>query len=117
MGRLASSYSHIVVLISAHDVSNRIVWKNWDLKVPNEPVFSTIHADRRGKVPAAVYVKAKESKEFRYLVGDTAIKWVEARLLAYAVAPRQVAAMRLKDAFYTKGRTMAFRRLYVDNRK
>ena len=38
-------------------------------------------------------------------------------VIAYAVGPRQVAAMRLKDGFYTTGRTMAFRRLYLDSRK
>lgn len=109
-------YSHIVLLVSAHDVSNRIVWKNWDRKPSKEPVFSTIHADSRGRVPAAIYVKAKESKEFQYLVKGKPIGWVEARLVAYAVAPGQVASMGLKEPFYTKGRTMAFKRFYLDKR-
>ena len=110
-------YSHIVLLVSAHDVSNRIVWRNWDRKPSKEPVFSNIHADSRGQVPAAIYVKAKESKRFQCLVKNKAILWVEARLVAYAVAPSQVAAMKLKDAFYTRGRTMAFKRLYLDKKK
>ena len=70
-----------------------------------------------GNAPAAIFVRARESKAFRYLVKSEAIRWVEARLVAYAVAPSQVAAMKLKDGLYTTGRTMAFRRLYLEKRK
>ena len=111
----ATGYSHIVLLVSAFDVDNRIVWKNWELKPSKELVFSSIHADSRGNVPEAIFVKAKESKGFQYIIKNRKIRWVEAKLLAYAVAPGEVARMGLKDAFYTRGRTMAFRRLYLGN--
>jgi len=110
-----SGYSHIVLLVSAYDVSNKIVWKNWELKPSKELIFSSIHADSRGNVPAAIFVKAKESKGFQYLIENKTIRWVEARLVAYALAPREVARMGLKDPFYTRGRTMTFRRLYLGN--
>ena len=109
----ASGYSHIVLFVSAYDVSNKIVWKNWELKLSKELIFSSVHADSRGNVPAAIFVRAKESKRFQYLIKNKKIRWVEARLLAYALAPGQVARMGLKDTFYTRGRTMAFRRLYL----
>lgn len=111
----ASGYSHIVLLVSAHDVSNKIVWKNWESKPSQELIFSSIHADSRGNVPAAIFVRAKESRGFQYLIKNKKIRWVEAKLLAYALAPHEVARMGLKDAFYKKGRTMAFRRLYLGN--
>ena len=113
-------YSYIVLMVSARDVNNKIVWKNWELDPrgkSKESVFSKIHADSRGNVPAAIFIKAKGSEEIQYVVRDKTIRWVEAQLLAYALAPREVAAMGLKDAFYTKGRTMAFRRLYLENKK
>ena len=109
----ASGYSYIVLLVSAQDVSHKIVWKNWELKPSKEPIFSSIHADIRGNVPEAIFVRAKEFKGFQYLIKNKKIRWIEARLLAYALAPHEVERMGLKDAFYTKGRTMAFRRLYL----
>lgn len=111
----ASGYSYIVLLVSAHDVSNKTVWKNWELKPSKALIFSSINADSRGNVPAAIFVRAKDSKGFQYLIKNKTIRWVEARLLAYALAPREVTRMGLKDAFYTKGCTMAFRRLYLGN--
>jgi hypothetical protein len=85
------------------------------LKPSQELIFSSIHADSRGNVPEAIFVRAKESKGFQYLVKNKKIRWVEARLLAYDLALREVERMGLKDAFYKKGRTMAFRRLYLGN--
>jgi hypothetical protein len=103
------------LFVSGQDVSNKVVWKNWELKPSKEPVFSSIRADSRGNVPAAIFVRVNESKEFQYMIKNKTIKWVEARLLAYALAPSEVARMGLKDSLYTKGRTMAFRRLYIEN--
>lgn len=108
-----SGYSYIVLWVSAQDVSNKVVWQNWDLKPSKEPIFATIRADNRGVIPQAIYVKAKESKGFQYLLKDKTIRWVEARLISYALAPSAVAKSKLKDPFYTRGRTMAFRRLYL----
>jgi len=110
-----AGYSYIVLWVTAQDVSNKVVWKNWDVKPSDEPILATIHADSRGVVPQAIYVKAKESKGFQYLLKDKTIRWVEARLVSYALAPREVARMKLKDPFYTRGRTMAFRRLCLGN--
>jgi hypothetical protein len=106
-------YSYIVLWVTAQDGSNSVVWKNWDLKPSKEPMFATIRADARGVVPQGIYVKAKESKSFQYLLKDKAIRWVEARLISYCMAPGVAARSKLTDPFYTKGRTMAFRRLYL----
>ena len=62
-------------------------------------------------------MKAKESKRFQYLLKDKTIRWVEPRLVSYALAPGEVARSKLKDPFYTNGRTKAFRRLYLGNDK
>jgi len=112
----ARAYGHIVLMVNARDVNNRIVWKNWKLDTENrspEPLFASIHADSRGNVPVAIVVKVNESKEFRYMVENKAIRWVEAKLLAYPVTQRRIASKKIKDPFYTKSRTMAFRRLYL----
>ena len=40
-----TGYSYIVLWVSAQDVSNKVVWKNWDLKPSAEPIFATIRPD------------------------------------------------------------------------
>ena len=111
-------YSHLVLMVSAQDDNGATVWKNWEFspaKKPKKSIFATIKPDSRGNTPAAIFIKATESQEFRYLPENKSIKSVEAKLLAYALAPGVVTRMGAKDDFYTKGRLMALKRIALDS--
>ena len=114
----AKGYSHLVLMVSAQDDNEATVWKNWEFspaKKPKKPIVATIQPDSRGNTPAAIYIKATESQKFRYLLENKSIKSVEAKLLAYALAPGVVTRMGTKDDFYTKGRIMAHKRIALDS--
>jgi hypothetical protein len=111
-------YSHLVLMVSAQDDNGATVWKNWELnpaKKPKKSIFATMQPDSRGNIPAAIFIKATESQECRYLLENKSIKSVEAELLAYTLAPHVVARMGTEDDFYTKGRIMALKRIALDS--